>query len=85
MLKANDQKERITVTFPKTLLRESSQAAKALSVSRAKLIRDALNQYLAQWKRERIEQQLIAGCRAMAQENLKEAEEAIRIAGEILE
>ncbi len=62
--------ERITVTLDEELVQELDRVAAALKQSRSNLLEVAVRT----WKRVRLEQELIEGYRAMADEDLKAAE-----------
>jgi metal-responsive CopG/Arc/MetJ family transcriptional regulator len=63
-------KARITVTIEEELVHEIDRAAEALKQSRSNLFEMAVRA----WKKARLEQQLMEGYRAMADEDLKVAE-----------
>ncbi len=73
-------KERITVTIEEELVQDLDRAAQPLKQSRSNLIEMAVRM----WKKVRLEQDLIKGYRAMAEEDLKIAEKNLSAGYKVL-
>ena len=73
-------KGKITVTIDEDLVRELDRAARTTKVSRSKMVETAVRA----WTRNRLEQRLIEGYRAMADEDLKVAERSLPAGSEVL-
>jgi metal-responsive CopG/Arc/MetJ family transcriptional regulator len=74
-------KERITVTIDEGLVQDLDRAAEAQHRNRSNLVEAAIRT----WKRVQLEQELIEGYRAMAEEDLKVAEANLPAGYEVLE
>ena len=64
-------KEKITVTIDEELLEDLDRAAKSQRVSRSSVVEKAIRT----WKKALLQRELIEGYRAMADEDLKVAEQ----------
>ena len=73
-------KEKITVTIDQELLEDLDRAAKSQGESRSCVLEKAIYA----WKKARLERELIEGYRAMAEEDLKVAEENLAACHEAL-
>jgi metal-responsive CopG/Arc/MetJ family transcriptional regulator len=66
---------KVIVEFSETLLKETEEAASQLSTDRSKLIRSAVESYLARLKKEELEEALAEGYRTHAELDRRIAEE----------
>jgi metal-responsive CopG/Arc/MetJ family transcriptional regulator len=73
-------REKITVTIDEELVQELDRMAKILKGSRSRLVEAAIRT----WKKARLEQELKDGYRAMAEEDLKVAEDNLAAGYEVL-
>lgn len=73
-------KERITVTIEEELVRELDRVARTAKGSRSNLVETAIRT----WKKLRLEQELMAGYRTMAEEDRRVAEENLAAGSEAL-
>ncbi len=71
---------KVTISLPKALLDIADRLAKERAVSRSNVIAHLIEKA----ERERIEALMIEGYKAMAEENLREAEEALTITREVI-
>jgi metal-responsive CopG/Arc/MetJ family transcriptional regulator len=67
--------KKVIVEFSETLLKETEEAASQLSTDRSKLIRSAVESYLARLKKEELEEALAEGYRTHAELDRHIAEE----------
>jgi len=67
--------KKVIVEFSETLLKETEEAASQLSTDRSKLIRSAVESYLARLKKEELEEALAEGYRTHAELDRHVAEE----------
>ena len=74
-------KAKLTVTIGRDLVKELDKEAKTRKISRSALVEEAIKLL----KKKRVEELLKSGYQAMADENLKVAEETIRYGGEVLD
>ena len=74
--------KKIIVEFPESLLKRVDKTATDLSTDRSKLIRTALEQYLAEAERLRLEQELAEGYAANAALDLRLCEDFAHLDGE---
>ena len=73
-------KEKITVSIEEELVQDLDLTAKSLKESRSSVVEAAIRT----WKKSRIEQELIEGYRAMADEDVKVAEKSLAAGYEAL-
>jgi metal-responsive CopG/Arc/MetJ family transcriptional regulator len=66
---------KVIVEFSEALLKETEEAASQLSTDRSKLIRSAVESYLARLKKEELEEALAEGYRTHAELDRQIAEE----------
>ena len=74
-------KAKLTVTIGRDLARELDKEAKTRKISRSALVEEAIKLL----KKKRIEELLKSGYQAMADENLKVAEETIHYGSEAMD
>lgn len=74
-LSAASATRKVIVEFSETLLKETEEAASQLSTDRSKLIRSAVESYLARLKKEELEEALAEGYRTHAELDRHIAEE----------
>lgn len=74
-------KVKLTVTVERNLAKELDEEAKVRKVSRSALVEEAIKLL----KKKRLEELLKSGYRAMAEENLKVAEETIHYGSEAMD
>lgn len=67
--------KKVIVEFSETLLKETEEAASQLSTDRSKLIRSAVESYLARLKKEELEEALAEGYRTHGELDRQIAEE----------
>jgi len=75
---------KVIVEFSETLLKETEEAASQLSTDRSKLIRSAVESYLARLKKEELEEALAEGYRTHAELDRHIAEEFAHLDNENL-
>ena len=75
-------RERVLVEFPPSLLRQAEEAAAQLLVDRSKFIRAAVEEKVANMRREKFEQELAAAYAANAEFDLKQCDEFKHVDGE---
>jgi hypothetical protein len=75
---------KVIVEFSETLLKETEEAASQLSTDRSKLIRSAVESYLARLKKTELEEALAEGYRTHGELDRQIAEEFAPLDNEIL-
>jgi metal-responsive CopG/Arc/MetJ family transcriptional regulator len=64
---ASGSRKRVVIDFPHDLFRQTERAASELSVNRSNFIRAAVEQYIREMGRKRLEKELIEGYTANAE------------------
>ena len=77
------RKNKFVIDFPQDLFEETESAAVELSISRSSLIRAAVEAYLRNLRRKKLEQELIDGYVANAELSRKTCEEFAHIDSEL--
>ena len=75
---------KVLITIPDSLLSEVDSVAESMSVSRSRLVRDAMKLYIKESRNNRIREQLVDGYKSMAKINSELARVCVEADNQVL-